>query len=212
MSRSLWSAVVALLLLGSPSTPQGEEGGVRSVVVLSTDAGDLRIAATGRAVAFWNETLEDLELAPRFHGPDLVLAPPILQAAEAFARRISQDNRRLFAGSAGPDAPRELVALEGDVIVLLSAQRIVSFAWPLADHRRYFLAIRTDRVAPLANPGVTHNVIAHELGHTLGLTHNGTPTMLMCGACATRFDPSVFLPLTPLDRARLLELHSALAR
>jgi hypothetical protein len=209
MRRTLWSIVAASLLLAWPAAPRGEEASVRSVMVLSADAGDPRIAATRRAVAFWNETLAQMALTPRFLGPDLVVGSPTLRAAESYAHRISQDNRRLFAGRAGPDAPPELAGLAGDVIVLLSTQRIVSFAWPLAERHRYFLAIRTDRAAPLSNPGVTHNVIAHELGHTLGLTHNGTPTMLMCGACATKFDATAFLPLTPLDRARLLELHSA---
>jgi hypothetical protein len=214
MNTRVGSVLVASLGLLLSAVPRGEEPRARSVAVLSADASDPRIAATRRAVRFWNETLAAMRLTPRFAEPVLLVVPETLEAVETYARLISLDQRRLFAGAAGPPAPSALTDLPGDVLVLLSTQRIVSFAWPLAGAggegvHRYFLAIRTDRVPPLANPGVTHNVIAHELGHTLGLTHNGTPTMLMCGACETEFDPTVFLPLTPLDRSRLLELHSA---
>jgi hypothetical protein len=179
--------------------------GGRSVVVLSADDRDPRLADTRHAIAFWNDTLAELNLQTSFLEAEVVIASPASRIAESYAHRISQDGARLLPGVAGPPPP-ELTGLRGDVIVLLSAQRILSFAWPMAE-QRYFVAIRTDRAFPLANPGVSRNVIAHEIGHTLGLTHNGTPTMLMCGACGTRFDDSIFLPLTPEDRARLLDLH-----
>ena len=78
---------------------------------------------------------------------------------------------------------------------------------------RYFLAIRTDRIPPLDGPGAARNVAAHELGHTLGLTHNGDAGMLMCASCdMSRPAPgeSPFLTLSPDDRAKLLALHPRL--
>ncbi len=99
--------------------------------------------------------------------------------------------------------------LEGDVVVFFSQQVIFSFARPFADGR-YFLGIQTDRTAPLTYPNVTRNVIAHELGHTLGLEHNGDTPTLMCGPCQHvlyRSDELRFFPLTTAERARLVELH-----
>jgi hypothetical protein len=205
--RVLVPALAGLVLAVQPFVVRGEEMGARSVLVLSAGEDDARLEDTRRAIAFWNDTLAQMHLPPRFLAPEIVIDSPVARVAETYALRISEDGRRIFPGAVGPPPPPEIIGLRADLVVLLSTQRIQSFAWPMAS-RRYFIAIRTDRAFPLANPGVSHNVIAHELGHTLGLTHNGTPTMLMCGACATRFDESTFLPLTPEDRERLLNLHS----
>jgi predicted Zn-dependent protease len=37
------------------------------------------------------------------------------------------------------------------------------------------------RLYPLTLPNVARNVIAHELGHAIGLSHNDDPNYLMCG-------------------------------
>jgi hypothetical protein len=74
---------------------------------------------------------------------------------------------------------------------------------------------REDDPRLLALPNVLHNVIAHEIGHALGLQHNGDPTTLMCGrptscrpAAFTSDEPRMF-PLTSADIARLRELYPA---
>jgi hypothetical protein len=102
--------------------------------------------------------------------------------------------------------------IEGDIVVFFSRQRIFSFAWPFAGRTRFFVGISTDTAAPLSYPNVTRNVIAHELGHALGLAHNGSTRTLMCGPCESLLYQSerpVFFPLTPGERARLLALHQA---
>jgi hypothetical protein len=126
-----------------------------------------------------------------------------------FARLISRAGGEVGQGSGGPQ-PRNLGQIHGDVIVLLSTQAIMSFAWPVTDRGRYILAIQTDQAAPLNAPGMSRNVIAHELGHTLGLVHNSNSATLMCGPCRAVFKPDApaFLPLTAQDRARLLQLAS----
>ena len=123
--------------------------------------------------------------------------------------RVSGDGWRLGAGAEGLEPPPAVTSLGGDIIVLLSTQRILSFAWPIGDPARYLVAIRTDRIPPLDGPGAARNVAAHELGHTLGLTHRNEAGTLMCGSCEmTLATPGAFLPLAADDLAKLLTLYS----
>ena len=208
--RGLVCPTIAVLLCGLPlSTSSGEESFNRSVIVLSPDEADGRLVATREAIAFWNQTLSDLNVRTRLLAPEIIVASPISRSLETFAQLISQSGGRVPKGSAGPKQPVGLAELPGDIVVLLSRQPIQSFAWPIAGRGRYLLAIKTDRVPPLNASEVSRNVVAHEFGHTLGLIHNRNPTTLMCGPCGSRVfksDEPPFLPLTSQDRARLLEL------
>ena len=201
---------VAALMCGSLlSTPSGRESFDRSVTVLSPNEGDGRLVATREAIAFWNRTLSDLHVRARLLDPVIVVASPGARSIESYARLISQHGGKLPLGSAGPKPPVALAEIPGDTVVLLSTQSIFSFAWPIGDRGRYLLAIQTDQTPPLNAFGVSRNVIAHELGHSLGLTHNADPTTLMCGPCVSSVftsDEPPFLPLTPQDRAQLLGL------
>ena len=80
---------------------------------------------------------------------------------------------------------------------------------------RVLVAIKNGSQPPLTLPNVLHNVVAHEIGHALGLQHNGDPTTLMCGRPAS-CRPAAFtseeqrmFPLTGDDIARLRELYPA---
>ena len=75
------------------------------------------------------------------------------------------------------------------------------------------IGIRSERVFPLTLPNVPRNVIAHELGHAIGLGHNDDPTRLMCGRPAPcrpdAFESRAarFFPLTVEEETMLLEAY-----
>ncbi len=208
-ARAICTLLVAVsLLAAAPAAGQVLE---REVVIVTPDAGDERVTQTHDAVAFWNETLSDLDLGVRLRETDLVVASEN-RALENYARLISQRGGRLPRGAAGPQPPRELIDLGADVVVLLSRQPLMPFAWPLPGSTNYFVAIRAVEPRRPGDDKVLRNVIAHELGHTLGLTHNRATATLMCGPCssaAAEDNPLEWLPLTADDRARLRALHGA---
>jgi hypothetical protein len=101
----------------------------------------------------------------------------------------------------------------GKIVVVLSNGVFVSHDGRSSDGQAAVVMIRSDRVPPLSMPNVARNVIAHELGHAIGLGHNSDPAMLMCGRPA-RCRPDVFasstpryFPLTSTDRANLLAMY-----
>ena len=137
---------------------------------------------------------------------------PITRALENYARSISQRAGRLRGGPGEPDAPAEITDLGVEAVVLLSRQDLMSFAWPVPRRPGHFVAIEEDRTAMAVNPNIARNIIAHEIGHTLGLRHNRDPTTLMCGPCRTHelaVDRPEYMRLTERDRQRLIERYAS---
>jgi hypothetical protein len=205
---------LALLLpLSSGAQPRGAApwgiGWTQSpaIVVLGFET-DPRVGLVREAVDFWNRTLA--ELGTPFRLASVTPAGGTIPVEEL--RGLSEGilNRTGLPGF--PEAAR---ALPGDLIVVLSEGEFVSFAarWPSSG--KALVGIRTQRTPPLSLPNVARNLIAHELGHAIGLGHNADPAMLMCGRPAPCRPDAFFsrterfFPLTEGDRAELLRMYPA---
>ncbi len=207
-SRVVVTSVVAMLAIAvlATSRPQAEVVADRQVVIFVPTERDERLVPTRDALAFWNRTLSELQLSARLTEAAVVVGSPLTRTFENYAQQLWRQAGRLTSGQPGPKAPRQLHGVEADIVLFLSAQRLMSFAWPVDRSRQYFVAIGTRPNDPAKNGVETHNVIAH----ALGLTHNGNGTALMCSPCRSTLvgNPSGrFLPLTAADRARLHELY-----
>lgn len=197
-------------LLPAPGGAAAAAPDEHRVVIIAYDTNDVRLPMALDAIAFWNDVLAELDLNVRLV-EEIHVASPVTRALENYARSISQRAGRLRGGPGEPDAPAEVTDFGVEAVLLLSRQDLMSFAWPLPRRPGHFVAIEDDRAAMAVNPNIARNVIAHELGHTLGLRHNRDPTTLMCGPCRTHelaVDRPEYMRLTERDRRRLVERHA----
>lgn len=107
------------------------------------------------------------------------------------------------------------LAQPGMIVVVLSDGEFISHVNRLPDGQGAVAMIRNTNTPPMSLPNVARNVIAHELGHAIGLGHNADPAMLMCGRPAL-CRPALFasqtpryFPLSAADRANLLAMYPA---
>jgi hypothetical protein len=181
---------------------------VPALVVVGASANDARLPLVQDAVAFWNGRFSELGSAFRLG--------PVSRAVGAIpADELRALSNQVLSHAGSAPFPESLRAVPGDLIVALSDGDFVSFAmrWPSLD--KAMVAIKSDRFWPLSLPNVGRNVIAHEIGHAIGLGHNSDAAALMCGRPAP-CRPDAFasateryFPLTAAENAQLLGLYPA---
>lgn len=216
-SHGLPGARLALLFLCAclfAATPACSQFGVpwqrnpRLVVIASSET-DPRLDLVDEAVMFWNLQLAAVGSGFQLGRPERVIRPPPDSA-------LQEQSRQVLEGIARPsNIPSTLRSLPGDLRIVLGDAPFVSHAGLFDDGGRRTVGIRPATISPLDMPNVARNVIAHELGHAIGLPHNSDFAALMCGRPAEcrplAFQspaPRIF-PLLPEERAMLLRLYPA---
>lgn len=181
-----------------------DAAGPRLRVTIIGRTNDPRVSAALQAVDYWNA--EFLRLGRRFR-----LDAPVVRAdsiPDALLRAASGE-AVLGAGPATSTLRRTLSAVPADIVIALSQTDLISFGVRWRPGQLGAVGIRRADVWPLSLPNTVRNVIAHELGHVLGLEHNGDATTLMCGRPAScrpvdfASGSARFFPLTAEDERRL---------
>jgi hypothetical protein len=177
-----------------------------SITVVAEEQ-DPRIAFVEEAVTFWNKTLEQIGSGFQLGEITIVNRPIPEEDLQQLSSWVVNPQ-----GHSRPAAPASLLAVRGDLIIYLAQSQFVSFASWFSDGRR-IIGIRETTSAPLNQPNVARNIIAHEIGHTIGLGHNADPTLLMCGPPATcrpgefrSSEPRIF-PVSDEEKQRLLKMY-----
>ncbi len=169
-----------------------------SVPVVGADGNDPRWRAVAEAVEFWNQQLADAGVGVRL-GPIARLVQPVPDDALRQLSGLAVSGR--FAG----DIPQELERVQGEIVVALSTADLISFGLQWSPARKGLIGLRRADIPPMSLPNVLQNVVAHEVGHVLGLRpqqRSGHPDVRTSSAVPA---PSFCIrhePLLPADGGR----------
>jgi hypothetical protein len=198
-------AVVLMKVVAAGAGPFGFSGWKRvPAVTLVSAPDDPRIPAVREAIAHWNQTLAEI-------GTPFRLGAVTVVTGSVPAGDLQDLSERALHSIFSIPLPASIDAFPGDLLVVLSDAKFISFSARGSD--RTVIGIKDGNLMPLTLPNVLHNVIAHELGHALGLRHNDDPKLLMCGRPAPcrpdafQSDTPHFFPLSQGEHDRLQSLY-----
>jgi hypothetical protein len=179
---------------------------IPTIVIVGSDQ-DPRYDATFEAVDFWNSTLSDIgtpfRLGSITHNEEVI-------PDENYITRLSA---HILEGKRKPKMPENYKKIPEDLIIVFSSSDIISFSSLHPSEGKVIIGMRSYKIIPLTLPNVTRNLIAHELGHAIGLGHNDDPTKLMCGRPAPcrpvifQSDEAKFFPLTDQEKLQILKMY-----
>ena len=169
-------------------------------------ADDQRVRVVRDAVAYWNGLFGEI-------GTPFRLGPVSYAGGMIPADQLSAISNQFLSSGVRPELPANVEQTAGDIVVALSDGDFVSFGMRWPPRQKALVAIKSNTRYPLGLGNVERNVVAHELGHAIGLGHNSDPAMLMCGRPAP-CRPDVFasgterfFPLMDGEKAALRALY-----